>query len=92
MKVIVPEDPTKDGYTFTGWDNEIPEKMPDYDLEFNATWASVDGVDGDSDGNAADVDGIIPNTGSATAGIAAFAIISSAAAAAYVLRRKKNDD
>ncbi len=89
MKVIVPEDPTKDGYTFTGWDSEIPEKMPDYDLEFNATWA---GVDGESDGDAAEVDGIIPNTGSATAGIAAFAIISSAAAAAYVLRRKKNDD
>jgi uncharacterized repeat protein (TIGR02543 family) len=78
-KVLTPDDPSKDGYTFAGWDNEIPEKMPANDLEFNATWS----------GN---VDDEIPDTGSATAGLAAFAVISSAAAAAYVLTRKKKDE
>ncbi len=78
-KVLTPDDPSKDGYTFAGWDNEIPEKMPANDLEFNATWS----------GN---VDDEIPDTGSATAGLAAFAVISSAAAAAYVLTKKKKDE
>ncbi len=78
-KVLTPADPSKDGYTFAGWDNEIPEKMPANDLEFNATWSSS-------------VDDEIPDTGSATAGLAAFAVISSAAAAAYVLTKKKKDE
>ena len=78
-KVLTPDDPSKDGYTFAGWDSEIPEKMPANDLEFNATWS----------GN---VDDEIPDTGSATAGLAAFAVISSAAAAAYVLTKKKKDE
>ena len=34
--IVVPENPTKEGYTFTSWDAAIPEKMPANDLTFNA--------------------------------------------------------
>ncbi len=78
-KIPVPADPSKDGAEFAGWSPEIPEKMGESDLVFEATWAS-------------DSDVVIPDTGSA-AGLAAFAAISGAAAAAYVLvNRKKKDE
>lgn len=32
-------DPEKEGYTFTGWDAEIPDTMPAKNLEFNANWS-----------------------------------------------------
>ncbi len=32
------ENPTKVGHTFTGWDQEIPSKMPAQNLTINATW------------------------------------------------------
>ena len=77
-KIPVPSDPTKDGSEFAGWNPEVPEKMGESDLVFEATWAS-------------DSDVVIPDTGSA-AGIAAFAAISGAAAAAYVLVNRKKDE
>ncbi|MBQ4603803.1 MAG: InlB B-repeat-containing protein, partial [Clostridia bacterium] len=36
--VIVPEDPVKEGYTFAGWNAEIPDAMPANALTFNAVW------------------------------------------------------
>ncbi|MBQ2841674.1 MAG: InlB B-repeat-containing protein [Clostridia bacterium] len=80
-KIPVPADPAKDGAEFAGWNPEVPEKMGDTDLVFEATWEDV----------GADVDVVIPNTGS-FAGVAAFAVISGAAAAAYVITRKKKED
>ncbi len=37
-KIVVPQNPTKEGYTFYYWDESIPSKMPDRDLIFNAVW------------------------------------------------------
>ena len=36
-----PKDPEKPGYTFKGWDAEIPEKMPAANLTFNAVFEAI---------------------------------------------------
>ncbi len=89
-KIPVPADPSKDGFKFDGWNPEVPEKMGETDLVFEATWTDGD-VSGDGNGDS-DVNVEIPATGSVAGGLAAFAVISGAAAAAYVLTRKKKED
>ena len=37
--IIKPEDPTKEGYTFTGWDKEITGTMPAEDLTYTALFS-----------------------------------------------------
>ena len=34
------ENPTKEGYVFTGWDHEIPENMPAHELTFTAQFSA----------------------------------------------------
>lgn len=34
----IPDDPTRFGFIFKGWDPEIPDVMPEENLEFNAIW------------------------------------------------------
>ena len=37
-QIAVPEAPTREGYTFTGWDREIPTTMPAENMTITAKW------------------------------------------------------
>ncbi len=81
-RIPVPDEPTKSGYEFKKWNPDVPERMPENDLTFEAKWSQVGA------GNSTDDE--IPQTGSAAGGITVFAFICAAAAAAYVTLNKKN--
>lgn len=38
VTIVKPADPTKEGYTFAGWDQEISEVMPAKNMEIKAIW------------------------------------------------------
>ncbi len=37
--IVAPADPVKEGYTFTGWSPDVPDKMPASNQVFTAQWA-----------------------------------------------------
>ena len=44
-KVTAAEEPTKEGYTFSGW-SEIPTTMPAHDVTITGSFTFVDGITG----------------------------------------------
>ena len=40
--IVSPADPTREGYTFIGWDREIPETMPTENMTFKARWKDTE--------------------------------------------------
>ena len=40
--ITVPADPTREGYTFMGWDREIPTTMPAENITLKARWKDIE--------------------------------------------------
>lgn len=40
--ITVPADPTREGYTFMGWDHEIPTTMPAENITLKARWKDIE--------------------------------------------------
>lgn len=43
-ELYVPEDPTREGYVFDGWEPELDDVMPEHDVTYTAQWKADDSL------------------------------------------------
>lgn len=55
-EIIAPADPTRDGYTFDGWDPALPETMPSNDLNLAAKWKKIAAVSKETEPDTIELD------------------------------------
>lgn len=41
QRITIPRNPTRTGYTFNGWSQEVPSTMPNHDLTVEAKWTAI---------------------------------------------------
>lgn len=77
--IKLPEDPVKEGYTFAGWDGDVPTTMPAGNVTLTAKWTKVETLSQVS----------LPQTGDPSSLLGWAALLGASAFSAKAIRRRK---